>query len=149
MGAFPPEPGRGNCGGCGRDSSNVANDDNACGHYRKEEGPRVLLRPLLVRDIRHRTPDGGWLVESVLNSLPGGVGNLVTTTMMTTGGERGRGDGTRSTADGNNCKYNDKHGNGNNDNCGGPLLLFVWEQDLLSLTLAKMNVGIVRPRMLS
>jgi hypothetical protein len=97
-----------------------------------------------VWDVGYRTTDGGWLVKSILNSLPHGVlSDLLTRT--TTGIERGGGSGTRSTADNNNCKHNHKCGDNNKDNCGGLLLLFMWERNLLPATPAMIDVGIVCP----
>ncbi len=95
-----------------------------------------------VRDVAYRTLDGGWFVKSVLNLLPRGIGKHPTTTMMM-GGRRGRGDGTTWTANGNDCKYDNKRGEDGNDECDGLLLLLMWERDLMSVTPAKMDVKIV------
>jgi hypothetical protein len=53
-----------------------------------------------VRDVGYRTPGGGWLIESVLNSLPRGISDLAAMT-MTTGGRRGEGGGMTSAPNGN------------------------------------------------
>ncbi len=97
---------------------------------------RALFRDLegcgsYMRDIRYRTPDGGWLVKSNLNSSPCGFGDLLTTT-TTMGGRRGGGDKTMSTANGDNCKYANQCDDEDDNNQDGLLLLFMLEWDLLS-----------------
>ncbi len=82
---------------------------------------------------------------SILNLLPRSVGDLLTTTRTMGHGRDGSGR-TIPTANGNNCKYDDKRGNKDEDNCGG-LLVFVWEQDLLLVTPAMTDVGIICPCM--
>jgi hypothetical protein len=96
-----------------------------------------------VRDVGYRTPNGRWLAKSVLNSLLRGIGDLPTTMMMTSGG-KGEGSGRTLTADSDDFKYNNKCNDSDNNNSGSPLQLFVWEGDLLSVTPAKMNIGIIR-----
>jgi hypothetical protein len=79
-----------------------------------------------VRDVGYRTPNGGWLVESNLNSSPCDVGDLPMTMTMI-GGRRGRGGGTMLTADGEDCKYNNERGNNDDDDHSYMLLLFMLE----------------------
>jgi hypothetical protein len=99
---------------------------------------RTLFRDLegcgsYARDLGYRTPDGGWLVVSILNSLPCGVGDLPTTTTTTTSMSSGRGrcSSTTPTANGEDCKYDDECGNGNNNYHGTPSLLSVCKCDLM------------------
>jgi hypothetical protein len=95
-----------------------------------------------VRDIGYRTPDGGWLVKSNLNSPPCDVSDLPRT-MTTTVGGRGGGGRTISTANSDNCKYDNDCNNEDDNNRNSLLLLFMLERDLLLETLATMDVGII------
>ncbi len=79
--------------------------------------------------------------------LPHGNGDLPT--MMTTmGGRRGRGGGMTTTANGNDSKYDNKHGYDDNEGCGSLPLLFVWERYLLLVTPATTDFGIICPHVL-